>query len=72
MEESAWRVNYQAARWVRCNDKRTMEEFEQKNQGSLARDSEGFLTHLAESEWMLNYFMEKWPAITFDKTRENI
>ena len=65
-------VNYQAARWVHCDDKRKMEEFERKNQGSLARDSEGFLTHLAQSEWMLNYFMEKWPAITFDKTRENI
>jgi peptide chain release factor 3 len=65
-------VNYQAARWVHCDDKRAIEEFEQKNQGSLARDSEGFLTHLAQSEWMLNYFMEKWPAITFDKTRENI
>ena len=49
-----------------------MAEFEGKNQSTLARDAEGFLTYLAQSEWMLNFFMEKWPAITFNKTRENI
>ncbi len=65
-------VDYQAARWVRCEDKKAFAEFERKNQASLARDSEGFLTYLAQSEWMLNFFMEKWPTITFDKTRENI
>ena len=65
-------VDYQAARWVHCEDKKALEEFERKNQGSLARDTEGFLTYLAQSEWMLKYFMEKWPAMTFSKTRENI
>ncbi len=65
-------VDYQAARWVHCDDKNAMAEFERKNQSSLARDSEGFLTYLAQSEWMLNYFMEKWPDIIFNKTRENI
>ncbi len=65
-------VDYQAARWVHCEDKKAFSEFERKNQASLARDSEGFLTYLAQSEWMLNFFMEKWPAIIFDKTRENI
>ncbi|WP_457575947.1 peptide chain release factor 3 [Desulfomarina sp.] len=64
-------VDYQAARWVHCEDKKAFAEFERKNQSSLARDSEGFLTYLAQSEWMLNFFMEKWPAVTFDKTREN-
>jgi len=65
-------IDYQAARWVRSGDRKTMAEFERKNQASLARDSEGFLTYLAQSEWMLSYFMEKWPDITFDKTRENV
>jgi peptide chain release factor 3 len=65
-------VDYQAARWVHCDDKKVMEEFERKNQGALARDTEGFLTYLAQNEWMLKYFMEKWPAVTFDKTRENL
>ena len=65
-------VNFRAARWVSCDDKKKMAEFERSNQSSLARDAEGFLTYLAESEWMLNYFMEKWPAIEFHKTRENV
>ncbi len=65
-------VDYQAARWVTCEDKKHLLEFEKKNQGSLARDAEGFLTHLAQNEWMLNFFMEKWPDITFLKTRENV
>ena len=65
-------VDFQAARWVECEDKKKLAEFEQKNQMSLAYDAEGFLTHLAQNEWMLNFFMEKWPDITFHKTRENI
>ncbi|CAG37548.1 peptide chain release factor 3 [Desulfotalea psychrophila] len=65
-------ISYQAARWVSCEDKKALAEFEKKNQSTLARDSEGFLTHLAQSDWMLNFFMEKWPNIDFHKTRENI
>lgn len=64
-------VDYQAARWVTCDDKKKLAHFESKNQGALALDSEGFLTYLAQSEWMLNFFMEKWPDIDFHKTREN-
>jgi peptide chain release factor 3 len=65
-------IDYQAARWIRCADKKVLAEFERKNQAQLAYDAEGFLTYLAQNEWMLKYFMEKWPNITFDKTRENI
>jgi peptide chain release factor 3 len=65
-------VNFQAARWVSCEDPKKMAEFEKKNQATLARDAEGFLTYLAQNNWMLNFFMEKWPAIEFHKTRENV
>ncbi len=65
-------VDYQAARWVRCEDKKKMAEFERKNQDALALDAEGFLTFLAQSEWMLKFHMEKWPDIEFVKTRENV
>ena len=65
-------VDYQAARWVSCNDQKKMSEFERANQLALATDSEGFLTYLAQNEWMLKFFMEKWPDIEFHKTRENI
>ncbi|MGL1930212.1 MAG: peptide chain release factor 3 [Desulfotalea sp.] len=65
-------IDFQAARWVTCEDKKDLAEFEKKNQGNLAKDSEGFLTHLAQNEWMLNFFIEKWPNIEFHKTRENV
>jgi len=65
-------TNFKAARWVECTDKKKLSEFERSNHLALARDAEGFLTYLAESEWMLNFFMEKWPDIEFTKTRENI
>ena len=65
-------VDYQAARWVSCADAKKMAHFEAKNQGALAKDSEGFLTYLAQNDWMLNFFMEKWPDIEFHKTRENV
>jgi len=65
-------VNFQAARWIRCGDKKKLTEFERKNQEALAYDAEGFLTFLAPSEWMLNYHKEKWPDIEFMKTRENV
>jgi peptide chain release factor 3 len=65
-------VDYQAARWIRCQDKKKLAEFERRNQSALAHDSEGFLTFLAQSGWMLNYHMEKWPDIEFMKTRENV
>ncbi|PID75123.1 MAG: peptide chain release factor 3 [Deltaproteobacteria bacterium] len=65
-------VDYGAARWVYCQDKKKMAEFERKNQAALAHDSEGYLTYLAQNEWMLNYFIEKWPDIEFKKTREHL
>ncbi len=65
-------VDYGAARWITCDDKKRLAEFERANQSTLARDAEGFLTYLAQNEWMLNFFIEKWPDITFEKTRENI
>ncbi len=65
-------VDYHAARWISCDNKKKLAEFEAKNQNALAHDSEGFLTFLAQSEWMLNFHKEKWPEVEFMKTRENI
>jgi len=65
-------VDFQAARWIHCGDPKKLAEFERKNQDALARDAEGFLTFLSNSEWMINYHKEKWPEIEFLKTRENI
>ena len=63
-------VNYNVARWVGCNDRKKMAEFEKRNMANLARDAEGCLTYLNVSEWQLNYCKEQWPDIEFYKTRE--
>ncbi|UCF82436.1 MAG: peptide chain release factor 3 [Desulfobacteraceae bacterium] len=63
-------VEYKVARWVDCGDPKKMAEFEKKNSGFIARDSEGALAFLTTSEWELGFHMEKWPDISFFKTRE--
>lgn len=63
-------VNFNVARWVVCDDRKKMAEFEKKNITNIARDAEGCLSFLTTSEWQLNYCMEEWPEIKFFKTRE--
>ena len=38
--------------------------------GNIAVDGEGHLTYLAANQWWLERPMEKFPEITFEKTRE--
>jgi len=64
-------VNFGAARWVLCDDKKVLAEFERKNQAHLALDAGGDLTFLETSEWMMGYAVEKNPDIDFVKTREH-
>lgn len=63
-------VPYGIARWVTCDDRKRLSEFEEDNRDSLASDAEGHLTFLASNEWRLEYCMKKWPEITLHKTRE--
>jgi len=63
-------VNFNVARWVRCDDRKKMAEFEKKNIANMARDAEGSLSFLTTSEWQLGYSMKEWPEIEFFKTRE--
>jgi len=64
-------IDFATARWIGCDDKKLLAEFEKKSQSNLARDAEGNLAYLAPSEWRLGYVMEQWPAIVFHKTREH-
>ena len=64
------KADYAAARWVTSADAKKMKEFQKKNQGNLATDTEGNLVYLALSEWRLSHTMEEWPQITFVKTME--
>jgi peptide chain release factor 3 len=63
-------VNYCVARWIGCDDRKRLAEFEKHNLANLAKDAEGCLTYLTVSDWQLNYCMEQWPGIEFAKTRE--
>ena len=71
VEASYETVEYATARWIACDDKQRLAEFEKKCQANLARDAGGHLTYLAASEWRLGFIMEEWPDITFHKTREH-
>ena len=63
-------VDYTVARWIDCENKKILTEFEHRNKNNIARDAEGALAFLTTSEWQLNYYREKWPDIKFLKTRE--
>ncbi|AMV71343.1 peptide chain release factor 3 [Desulfuromonas carbonis] len=64
-------IDFATARWIECEDRKLLAEFEKKNQGNLAHDAEGNLTYLAPSEWRLGFVAEQWPKVTFLKTREH-
>jgi peptide chain release factor 3 len=64
-------IDFATARWIGCDDRKMLAEFEKKSQANLARDAEGNLAYLAPSEWRLGYVMEQWPGIVFHKTREH-
>ncbi len=63
-------VEIAAARWIACEDRKKMAEFEKNNSLHLAVDAEGHLSLLAASEWRLGHCMEQWPQIDFFKTRD--
>jgi peptide chain release factor 3 len=71
VEASTEQIDYAAARWIACDNRERLAEFEKKCQANLARDAGGHLTYLASSEWRLGFIMEEWPDIEFRKTREH-
>jgi len=71
VEASYEPIDYTTARWVACDDKKMLADFEKKNINNLALDADNRLTYLTTSEWRLGFVKEDWPAITFNKTREH-
>ncbi|MGB5157688.1 peptide chain release factor 3 [Desulfobacterium sp. N47] len=63
-------IDYTRARWVECDDKTKLEQFEKENKNNLAMDAGGHLTFLARNDWSLDYEMKRWPDIIFLNTRE--
>lgn len=64
------KVDYSLARWVTCNDRNKLAEFQKRNQANMALDSEGHLTYLTPGDWWLSNAKERFPEIEFHKTRE--
>ena len=60
-----------SARWVSCEDKKKLAEFEKANAGNLAIDAGGNLAYLAPNRVNLNLTQERWPDIVFHETREH-
>jgi peptide chain release factor 3 len=63
-------ADYAAARWLKCNDKKILADFERANRQNLALDADGNLTYLAQTEWRLEIIQERWPDIQFMKIKE--
>ena len=59
------------ARWVTCDNQNVLDNFKKKVSDNLALDGGEYLTYLAPSIVNLNLAIERWPEITFTKTREH-
>jgi len=70
--ECVWEdANTFTARWVYCDDEKKLAEFRARNEDSLALDGGGHLAYLASSRVSLQLAEERWPEVTFAKTREH-
>lgn len=61
-----------SARWVSCDDKKIMGDFQNSSAGhNLAHDAAGNLAYLATSGVNLKLTQERWPQVVFHNTREH-
>ncbi len=61
-----------SARWVSCDDKRMLADFEKSTAGNnIAYDAAGNMAYLATSGVNLKLTQERWPKLTFHATREH-
>lgn len=64
-------VNVHTARWVECDDPKTLEEFRRKAHDNLALDHAGRLAYIAPTRVNLDLTIERWPGVRFLATREH-
>lgn len=60
-----------SARWVSCDDKRVLQDFENALGHNVAYDAAGNMAYLATSGVNLRLTEERWPKLTFHATREH-
>ncbi|MEW6563416.1 MAG: peptide chain release factor 3 [Pseudomonadota bacterium] len=59
------------ARWVTCDDKKILADFEKALSHNLAIDAAGNLAYLAPNTVNLKLTEERWPKVVFHTTREH-
>ncbi len=64
-------VQVATARWIRCDDARTLEQFRDKNAMNLAIDGAGELVYIAPTRINLQLAQERAPGVRFLATREH-
>jgi peptide chain release factor 3 len=64
-------VQVATARWIRCDDPKTLAEFRDKHAMNLALDAAGELVYLAPSRINLQLAEERSPGVRFAATREH-
>ncbi len=64
-------INVATARWIGCNDEKSLNDFRNKVSDNLALDGADNLTYLAPTQVNLSLTMERWPYIEFRATREH-
>ena len=60
-----------SARWVTCDDKKILSDFEKNLSHNLAIDAAGNLAYLAPNSVNLKLTQERWPKVVFHTTREH-
>ncbi len=60
-----------SARWVTCDDKKILSDFEKALSHNLAIDAAGNLAYLAPNKVNLKLTQERWPKVVFHTTREH-
>lgn len=64
-------VSIWSARWVSCENRSKLAEFEKVNASNLSVDAGGNLTYLAPNRVNFQLTQERWPDIVFHETREH-
>ena len=64
-------ISVATARWVECEDPKRLAEFESKAHDNLALDHGERLVYIAPTRVNLNLMEERWPEVSFRKTREH-
>ncbi|WP_111497288.1 peptide chain release factor 3 [Marinobacter bohaiensis] len=64
-------INVATARWITCEDAKTLDQFERKAYDNLALDGSDRLTYIAPTMVNLQLAQERHPDVKFNKTREH-